>query len=76
MITKISIEVSLGIFFPNTNVELMIRLDESEMKNIKIVGLDTMVLIVIIIKRFFNLEHLSQPRESPSPFWLLIVEFR
>jgi hypothetical protein len=42
-ITKISVDILLGIFFPPSGAEILIRLEENEMKNIKIVGIDRMV---------------------------------
>lgn len=46
-ITKLSIDIQLGIFFPPSGAEILVRLEETEMKSVKIIGIDRMVFCFI-----------------------------
>jgi hypothetical protein len=42
-ITKLSIDITLGIFFSAQGLDVQISFDDSKMKNIKIIGIDKLV---------------------------------
>ena len=42
-ITKLEVDVGLGLFYPSAGTNIQIKLEESEMKSIKLVGISTMV---------------------------------
>jgi hypothetical protein len=47
-ITKLAVDLQLGTFFPPSGAEILIRLEEGEMRGIKIVGINRMVHAVHI----------------------------